>query len=235
MKLTAILMGALTALSGSAHGAQAYDSYDEFYAAQPGAIFDTPIEQGADSVYSHPGEQGIYTQLRSTLDGKTISIDVAANRMTVNGETYRFARATTFPGEHAIDIYPASTKVFLAPKTSNRPSLLCVEGGGSGSGEADRHKQIFLLLGPLAPNATWLHLPSLLSSCRAVVARKDGSVAFPKNSYLFDDAQESRIGLSVSYYAFEHHRFSSIPAPKQLRLRFTDPEIPFQFSVQDKD
>jgi hypothetical protein len=235
MKSALMLMAALTALSGGAHATQSYDSYDEFYAAQPGAVFGAPIKQDAGSVYSHPGAQGIHMHLRSALDGKAVRIDVAENHMTVNGRTYRFARATTFPDEHAINIYPASTKVFLAGGTSNRPSVLCVEGDGSGSGEADRHKQIFLLLDPLAHNPMLLHLPSLLSSCRAVVTTKDGTVAFPKNRYLFDDAQESRIGLLVSYYTFEHQRFSSVPALKQLRLRFTHPEIPFQFSVQDKN
>jgi len=235
MKMTTIWMGALAILSGSANAAQVYDSYDAFYAAQPGAVFGAPIEQDADSIYSLPGEQGIYTHLRSALDGKTVRIDVAENRITVNGKTYRFARATTFPGEYAIDIDPASARVFLARGTRIRPSLLCLEGDGSGSGEADRHKQIFLLLDPLARNAAWLHLPSLLSSCRAVVATNYGRFAFPKNSYLFDETQESRIGLLVSYHTFAHRRFASVPAPKQVRLRFTHPEIPFQFSVQDKN
>ncbi|WP_116138377.1 hypothetical protein [Trinickia diaoshuihuensis] len=235
MKSGVILMAALAALSAGAHAAQPYDSYDEFYAAQPGAVFGAPVAQVAGSVYSHPGEQGIYTHLRSVLDGKAVLIDVAENRITVNGKTYRFTRATMFPDEHAVDVYPAGTKVFLAAGTSNRPSAMCVEGDGSGSGEADRHKQIFLLLDPLARNPTLLHLPSLLSSCRAIVATKDGKFVFPKNSYLFDDAQESRIGLLVSYYTFEHQRFASVPAPKQLRLKFAHPEIPFQFSVQDND
>ena len=233
MRLAAILVGALAALWGSANAALVYDSYDAFYAARPGTVFGAPIEQDADSTYSHPGEQGIYTHLRSALDGKTVGIDVAENHITVNGKTYRFARATTFPDEHAIDIYPASAKVFLARGTRNRPSLLCLEGDGSGSGEADRHKQVFLLLNPLARNATWLHLPSLLSSCRAVVATNDGRFAFPKNSYVFDE--DSRTGLLVSYYTFAHRRFALVPAPKELRLRFTHPEVPFQFSVQDKD
>jgi hypothetical protein len=36
---------------------------------------------------------------------------------------------------------------------------------------------------------------------------KDGKLAFPRNSYLFGDAQESRVGLLVSYYTFEDRRF----------------------------
>jgi hypothetical protein len=150
MKSGVILMAALAALSGGAHAAHRYDSYDEFYAAQPGAVFGAPVAQEAGSVYSHPGEQSIYMHLRSALDGKAVRIDVAENRITVNGKTYRFTRATMFPDEHAVDVYPAGTKVFLAAGTSNRPSAMCVEGDGSGSGEADRHKQIFLLLDPLA-------------------------------------------------------------------------------------
>ena len=110
-----------------------------------------------------------------------------------------------------------------------------MQGYGSGSGEAGRHRQIFLLVNPLARKPTFLHLPSLLSSCRAVAATKDGKLAFPKNSYLFDDARESRVGLLVSYYTFQNQRFVSAPASNQLRLRFTAADIPFRFSVEDKD
>lgn len=235
MKSAVIPMAALAILSGNAHAARSYDSYDAFYAAQPDAVFGTPIRQDAGSVYSYPGEQGIHTDLQSTLDGKPVRIEVAENRMVVNGKTYHFGRATTFPDERAIDIYPGSTKVFLAAGTNNRPPLLCMEGGSSGSGEADRHRQIFILVPPLARKPTFLRLPSLLSSCQAVVATKDGKLAFPKNSYLFDDAQESRVGLLVSYYSFENQRFVPASVPNQLRLRFMHPEIPFQFSVEDKD
>ncbi|QCP53569.1 hypothetical protein FAZ95_31510 [Trinickia violacea] len=237
MKSAVMLMAALTALSSSANAARSYDSYDAFYAARPGAVFGNPIKQPAGPLhlYSDSGEQGSYTELRSTLDSKIVRIEVAENRITINGKTYRFAHATTFPNEHVIDIYPGNANVFLTAGTNSRPPLLCVEGYGSGSGEADRHQQIFLLVNPLASKPTFLHLPSLLSSCRAVVATKDGKLAFPKNSYVFDDAQESRIGLLVSYYSFENQHFVSVPAPNQLRLRFTHPEIPFQFSVQDED
>lgn len=237
MKSVVLLIAALTTLSGCAHAAQSYDDYDVFYAAQPGAVFGAPIKQPVQPLrlYSYVGEQGVHMELRSTLDGKAVRIEVARNRITVNDKTYRFARATTFPGEYGIDIHPDNVNVFLAARTSNRPSLLCMEGYGSGSGEAGRHQQIFLLVNPLARKPTFLHLPSLLSSCRAVVATKDGKLAFPKNSYLFDDAEESRVGLLVSYYTFEKQRFVSAPAPNQRRLRFTHPEIPFQFSVEGTD
>ncbi|ADG18401.1 hypothetical protein [Paraburkholderia atlantica] len=237
MKSTVMLMAALAAMSSNAHAVRSYDSYDAFYSAQPGVVFGAPVKQPAGPLhlYSDLGGQGSYTELRSTLDGRALRIEVAENRITVNGKSYRFARATTFPDEYAIDIYPGNAQVFLAGGTSNRPPLLCMEGYGSGSGEADRHQQIFLLVNPLARKPTFLHLPSLLSSCLAVVATKDGKLAFPKNSYLFDDAQEFRVGLLVSYYTFENQRFVPVPALNQLRLRFAQPEIPFQFSVQDKN
>lgn len=76
-------------------------------------------------------------------------------------------------------------------------------------------------------------VPSLLSSCPAVSKTKDGKLVFPRNSYLLDDARESRVGLLVSYYAFEGRRFT--PVLNEIRLRFTHPEVPFQFSIQDKD
>ena len=241
MKSAVTLLAALTTLWGSAYAARSYDGYDAFYAAQPGAVFGTPIKQPAGPVqlYTYVGEQGVRMELRSALGGKAVRIEVAENRITVNGKAYRFARAAKFPNEYVIDIRPDNTNVYLAARTSDHPSLLCVEGHGSGSGEAGRHQQIFLLVDPLARKPTFLHLPSLLSSCRAVVATKDGKLAFPKNSYLFDDAQESRVGLLVSYYTFRNRRFVSAtaphPLPLPLRLRFTAPDIPFQFSVDDKD
>lgn len=238
MKSAVMLLAALAVLSsGSACAARVYADYDAFYAAQPGAVFDAPIGQPAGplKLYSDVGQEGSYAELRSTLNGKPIRIEVGGNRITVNGKTYRFARAITFPDEHVTDIYPENANVFVADGTSNRPSVLCVEGYGSGSGEADRYQQIFLLVNPLARQPTFLHLPGLLSSCRAVRATRDGKLAFPKNRYLFDDAQESRVGLLVSYYTFEHSRFVHAAALKQLRLRFARAEMLFEFSVEDDD
>jgi len=239
MKIKAMLAVVVT-LSGSAWAAQSYDSYDEFYSAQPGAVFGDPITQDVDSIeqnagviYSHPGKPGIFTKLQARLERKTLNIELWGNRVVVNGKIYRFARAITFPGEHVSDIFPQSTKVFVAPRTETHPPLLCIEGHGSGSGEAaSRYQQISLLVDPLARKPTFLHLPSLLSTCRGIVSTKDGKLAFPKNRYIFDDAQESRVGLSMSYYTFENRRF--VPALNNIRLRFMQPEIPFQFSVQEE-
>jgi hypothetical protein len=237
MKPTMMLMAALAALSTNAYAARSYGSYDSFYAVQPGAVFGAPIEQptGPLHLFSDLGEQGVHAELRSTLDGKAVRIGVARNRITVNGKSYGFARATTFPDEHAMDIHPDNANVFLAAGTTNRPALLCVEGYGSGSGEAARHQQIFLLVNPLARSPTFLHLPSLLSSCRAVVATKDGKLAFPKNTYLFDDTQVSRIGLLVSYYSLKNQHFVSVPSLNQLRIKFTHPDVPFQFSIEENN
>lgn len=151
MKSAAMLIAALVTLSGNVYGAQSYNGYDAFYADRSGTVFDAPLRQPAGPLrlYSDRGEQGSYTELRSTLNGKAVRIEVAENRVTVNDKTYRFARAITFPGEHATDIYPGNANVFLAAGTSSHPPLLCVEGYGSGSGEANRHQQIFLFVNPL--------------------------------------------------------------------------------------
>lgn len=235
MKSIAALVVALITLSGNVHAAQSYDDYDAFYANQPGTVFGDPIKQpsGPLQLYSDVGKEGRYIELRSTLDGKSVQIEVAENRISVNGRTYRFAQAITFPNEYASDIYPENANVFVAAGAGRRAPVLCVEGYGSGSGEADRHQEIYLLVNPLARKSTFLHLPSLLSSCRAVVATNEGKLEFPKNTYVFDDARESRIGLLVSYYTLEDRRF--VPTHKEIRIRFNQPEIPFQFSVQGKD
>ncbi|MBB5509691.1 hypothetical protein [Paraburkholderia atlantica] len=243
MKITTIRVAALVVLSSSVYAAQSYDSYETFYVAQPGAVFADPIKQTGEPtnqntgvVYSYSGQPGTFTKLQAKLERKTLNIELWGNRLTVNGKSYRFADATTFPGEHVSEIFPQSANVFIAPRTKTHPPLLCVEGHSSGSGEAaSRYRQIALLVNPLARKPTFLHLPSLLSSCRAVFATKDGKLAFPKNGYVFDDAQESRVGLLMSYYTFENRRFVPVSALKQLRLRFAQPEIPFQFSVEDKD
>ncbi len=59
----------------------------------------------------------------------------------------------------------------------------------------------------------------------------NGKLAFPSNSYLYDEAREARVGLLMSYYTFEDRRF--VPALNEIRLLFKQPEIPFQFSVQE--
>jgi hypothetical protein len=235
MKSALFLAAALSALAGGAHAAGTYQSYDAFYAAQPGVVFGDPINSKPGVVYSSQGEKGIRTELRVMLEGKSVQVAVAEDRITINGRTYRYASAATFPGEHPSDIYTPTADVFLTSRTNAHPALLCVQGDSNGSGESDRHKQIYLLVNPLAPGSRvkFLHLPSLLSSCRAVLETKEGKLAFPKNSYLFDNAQESRVGLLVSYYTFEDRRFT--PILNKIRLRFSHPEIPFQFSTQNRD
>jgi hypothetical protein len=232
MKIIAMLTAALAAVSADTYAAQTYDDYDAFYSAQPGAVFNKPVRRETGVVYSHPGDESAYIDLHASLAEKALRIQVAANHIEVNGRVYKFARATTLPNEPVANIYPDNANVFISMRAGNRPALLCVEGHASGSGEADRYQQIFLLVDPLGPKPTFLHLPALLSSCRAIVATQSGQLAFPKNSYLLDKAQGDRIGLLVSYLTFEGGRFT--PTSNEIRLRFASPENPFKFSRQDE-
>lgn len=232
--LALALATAMAAFASRAHAAATYESYDAFYAAQPGAVFGEPIPAKPGVVYSNPSEKGIHTERLATLEGKAVHVELGEDHVTVNGRNYRYANAATFPREHPSDISPQTADVFLAARTNTHPAVLCMQGDSDGSGEADRHTQIYLLVGPFGSKgkATFLHLPSLLSSCRAVLETKDG-LAFPRNSYLFDSAQESRVGLLVSYYTFEDPRF--VRTRHEIQLRFSQPEIPFRFSIQNKD
>jgi hypothetical protein len=214
--------------------------YEAFYVAQPGAVFGDPVKRNGDPTeqnagVAYLGEPGIFTKLQAKLERKTLNLEIWGDRLAINGKSYRFADATMFPEEHVSEIFPQSANVFISARTDTHPPVLCMEGHRSGSGEAaSRYQQISLLVDPLARTPRLLHLPGLLSSCRAVVATKDGKLAFPKNSYVFDDAQVSRVGLLVSYYTFENQRFVPVPALKQLPLKFTHPETPFQFFIQDE-
>jgi hypothetical protein len=235
MKPSTMFAGTLGLLASNAYPVGVYEGYDPFYAAQPHTVFATPVKFDSALVHSIRGEPSIFTELQSRLDERFLRIWVWEDRITVNGKTYRFADATRFPGEHSSFIYPESADVFQASRANGRPSLLCLQGHGSGSGEAGRYTQIYLLVDPLAAKgkATFLQLPSLLSSCRAVVENETGKIAFPKNSYLYDDKHEARVGLLLSYYTFEKRRFTK--TDDETRLRFTEPEIPFRFSVQSRD
>jgi hypothetical protein len=232
MKVTAVIAAAFAAVSTGSYATEIYDSYDAFYSAQAGAVFNEPIKRDTGVVYSRAAEEGSYTVLHATLAGKAFRIHVAANHITVNGRAYTFAGATTLPNEPVGNIYPDAVNVFISKRAGNRPALLCVDGHGSGSGEADRYQQIFLLVDPLGPKPIFLHLPALLSSCRAIVATKEGQLAFPKNSYLLDEAQGARTGLLVSYLTFEGGHFT--PTGNAIRLRFASPENPFKFSRQEE-
>jgi hypothetical protein len=233
MKFKIMSAAILAAFAVCSQAAQMYNSYDSFYAAQPGAVFGDPVERDSSVVYSDAGERGIYTEMRGALNGKKVKIRVAHRSITINGSNYRFADATTFPGERQSNLNPQSADVFLATIIGSHTGIMCLQGDTAGSGEADRHKQIYLLVNPLERKgkSTFLHLPSLFSSCHAVALTKDAKLVFSKNSYLFDEAKETRIGLLVSYYTFENGRFK--PTNNAVRLRFTSPENPFEFSRQD--
>lgn len=143
-----------------AHAGTVYESYDAFYAAMPDAVFDAAAQRGDGVLYSHAENSRIYAERRTTLDGKPLRIDISADRIAVNGTTYEFSRAIAYPGESPIRIHPEAD-LFLAERTAARPPALCLEGNGSGSGEADRHTQIYLLIDPLGKGRkpAWLHLP----------------------------------------------------------------------------
>ena len=151
MRSTITLVVALTAFAVSARADETYEGYDAFYAARPGAVFGDPIKSTPGIAYSVPREQGVHTELRATVEGREVRITLAENRITVNGKPFRYASAVTFPGEHPSDFAPQSADVFFATQTNARPAVLCVQGDSSGSGESDRHKQIYLLFNPLAP------------------------------------------------------------------------------------
>ncbi|RQR29040.1 hypothetical protein DIE23_22605 [Burkholderia sp. Bp9143] len=240
MTIVTILAVAVALLAHDATAAS-YDGYDAFYAARPSSVFRAPVERevdptrsGAHVLYAYPGKRGEFAALHAELGRKALALELWQNRIVVNGRTYRFGRAKAFPGEYASDIFPDSAVVFAAERTSAHPPLICVEGNGSASGEAaSRYRQVFLMVNPLARKPTFLQLPGLLSSCRAVVVTNDGKLAFPKNSYLLDDANAVRTGLLVEYYTFDGRRFARTHG--SLRLRFATPENPFQFSLQDSD
>ncbi|WP_321910158.1 MULTISPECIES: hypothetical protein [unclassified Paraburkholderia] len=231
MKRFTILLAVSSCISTYAYAEKIYDDYDAFYADQPGAIFKTPLKQDRRNVYSNFGENGIYAEIRATINGRPARIQVASGHISINKKTYRFAQAITFPNEHTGDIYPGTAEVFIAKGLDNRSPLLCLEGHGSGSGEANRRQQIFLLMNPFGHQPVFLHLPGLLSSCRAVLATHNGQVVFPQNSYVWNATQDARTGLQISYFAFERGRFA--PTSKKINLRFVTPENPFTFYRQE--
>ncbi|WP_175996556.1 hypothetical protein [Burkholderia stabilis] len=240
MKIVTILVVAVAVFSRAAV-AESYDGYGAFYAARPGSVFHAPVRQeldpntpGAHVLYTYPGKSGHFAALHTELERKALEIELWQDRIAINGRTYRFARATAFLGEHASDIFPDSANVYVTGRTAAHPPLICVEGNGSASGEAaSRYRQIFLLLNPLARKPAFLQLPGLLSSCRAIAVTSDGKLAFPKNSYLYDDEHAVRTGLLVEYYTFDGQRFAQ--TRHALRLGFDMPENPFRFSLQDSD
>ncbi|KML60729.1 hypothetical protein VL15_07960 [Burkholderia cepacia] len=240
MKVMAILVAVLAVLPSGA-AAESYDSYEAFYAARPGAVFHGPIgretdpnEPDAHVLHAYSDKPGNFAVLHGKLEQTALDIELWQDRIAINGRTYRFARATAFPGERASDIFPDSANVYVAGRTAAHRPLICVEGNGSASGEAaSRYQQIFLLMDPLARRPAFLQLPGLLSSCRAVVVTRDGKLAFPKNGYLFDDARAARTGLRVEYYTFDGRRFAQ--TRDALRLGFDTPENPFRFSLRDSD
>lgn len=233
MKFSLIFAATAIALAKNAGAGEIFEDYNSFYASRNHQLFGEQIQFDNTSTYALPEKPGGYVKLQTLLEGKPLRVEIAPDRITVNGVIHRFGRAKTFPGEYPTDIYPPGASVFLVPRTTVHPAALCVEGASSGSGEANRHTQIYLLLDPLSlrGKATFLHLPSLLSSCRAVTVTDHGKVAFPKNTYLLDAQQENRAGLLLSYYTFERQRF--VPIQKEIRVRFVQPEIPFQFEIQE--
>jgi hypothetical protein len=234
MKGTRVLMTALAVASSNASPQSHH--YDALYGAQPGAVFNAPIEHrhdpkisNAHAIFSYPGQKGYFSEIDAALGEKPLRIQVWQDRIIANGKSFRLSRAIAFPGEQATYIFPDTSEVFVAASAGSRAPLICVSGHGSASGEASsRYQQIFLVIDPLGSKPTVLQLPGLLSSCRAVVVTKDGKLAYPKNSYLYDDVNEARIGLLLSYYTFDGRRFAATGSA--LRLRFVEPENPFQFS-----
>lgn len=231
MKITTTLASVFLMIATTAHAADVYDDYDAYYAAQTGALFASPVKRDEGKVYSDAGEDDIYIELNAAIDGKPAQIQVASNRLKVHRKTYKFTKAVSFPDERVVDVNPGSVRVFIAGRKGNRPPVLCLEGNGSGSGEAGRHQQVLLLVDPLASKPVFLHLPSLFSSCRAVMATANGQIVFPKNSYRWNESQDTRTGLQVSYFTFEHGKF--VPTGKVIELQFVSPENPFEFSPQD--
>lgn len=231
MKISHTLAVVLTVVSVSSYAARSYDSYDTFYAEQPDALFDNSIKQTSNVVYSSANNE-MHTELMSKINGK--NIDLGEKSIAVNGGMYRYSNAVAFPGEYPSKINPASGDVYLALLPKGRREILCWQGDTIGAGEADRHKQVYLLTNPMGKDGKteFLHLPSLFASCRAVLLTKDGKLAFPKNSYLFDKEHETRVGLLVSYYTLKGAHF--VPIKRETRIQFDAPENPFRFSHDDQ-
>src|SRR5690349_21290990 len=74
MKLATMYAAALGVLASNAYAVGVYEDYDPFYAAQPHAVFAAPIKFDAGVLHSIRGEPGVFTELQSRLDGRSLRI-----------------------------------------------------------------------------------------------------------------------------------------------------------------
>jgi hypothetical protein len=228
--ITAALLSAVACL---AHASKTYDSYDAYYSSHSAAVFNGPAKSGFSEAFDEGDAEGVKTTFETTLDGRPLHITLAADRVIVNGTAYRHVNAITFPTERHPNFSPLSAQVYIAPRRYRRPALVCVQGVSVGSGEYDRHEQIYLLVDPLARRggSKFFHLPSLLSSCQAVIESPGGKISFPSNSYLFNESKDTRIGVQLVYYTIEGSQF--VAAGKRIHAHFIKPSNVFRFTIDN--
>lgn len=238
MKCIMAIFVAGFALSCGAQTLQRYEDYETFYMAQSRRLFEEPIEwSDRNALYVETDKEGVFNEGAVKWMGRKYDFRLYGNHFRLRGKRYLLRDAKAFKNEFPSDIDPSTAEAFVGGASASK-NALCVEGYSNGSGEkASRHVQVYLLLVSPQGQETFLHLPSLLSSCRAIVLSEDGEILFPSNSYLpegwFLHEDGKRTGLLLSYFTYKKNRF--IKTDRRIELKFETEEVPFVFSVQSAE
>lgn len=238
MKYLLAILGWAVALTANA--GTVFTSYDDYYQTQQSVFAGNALAKSSDS-YSIQGEHGLCGEedacqdYKGKLGQKKIKITISQTQgaFQINGRSLAYRKSCVLEGaqnaSEEIPLYGVS--VYSSRKVKNRPDMVCIEGYYMGSGRF-RNTQIFLVVNPFGPKdqIQFLHLPSLHSSCMAIQQAPNGSISYPRNSYIPAGDAEHSTGLLMKYFALKNGVSRSLN--REIRLRFIEVGNPFKFSVE---
>lgn len=228
MNQKSIIALALALLSGVAHAGKVYDGYDAFFNDQPGQLFRSPFSRAY-----LPESYGPNGDATASWEGKAgnvrLKLELTSRSIRINDRDYSFADAVRLHDDKRTDMDARAVTLYVATNADAASPEVCIEATGTGSGTADRYRQVYVIATRSRSGAHLFKLPSLFGSCRSLV-RQRGALQFPEFSYRRAPDVDDPIGTEVQYFAIDGKRY--VPTDRHFSTRFTEPANVFKFEVE---
>jgi len=187
------------------------------------------VSGAASSATVFDGYPAYYSGLERTLFKENSSTKFKGMKnqsLYWEGHRFRLNQATIFANETATD-----EDLGLDPRAYKYASYGCAEGiVASASGTAGRHQSVYLIDMSNHRKPKLYKLPSLFASCLGIRFDSQKRVAFDKASYTYDAGADRPSGVAFQEYVIDQGNFQ--PAGRTVRLRFTEPDNVYKFSIE---
>ena len=168
-------------------------SSDDFYARQPGQVFNASSAKDMTVGYLQ-GDDVPYMTWDGRLGQRAAYVELHGDELVVRSGRRvwhrHLSQAARVEGESPAALDSKGVSIFLEVAKVGRDSFICLESLPDGAGRSAPFRSVFLLADPLG-KLTVYQLPGLYGSCKGLMTRGHGVHVVPRWQRLPDGQQKT--------------------------------------------